>query len=273
MRTRLPRIHSSYTESAMTVQDKRIIVTGSSRGIAAAAIASFARAGARVAALGISDEPGRALAEKITSEGPGTVSYFHADVSDKSGVTTAVAAAAGELGGVDALVNVAGIEMGAPAESISEEDWDRVFAVNAKGTFLTAQAVFPYLRENGGTVINFGSDAALIPYPNGAHYSASKGAVLSLTRTLAAEWGRYGIRVNSVDPVIWTGMYDGYRARMTEEELAAHDAEQARTIPLGGKLGDPDSDLAPVLNFLVSDGSRFITGQIISVNGGAVQVR
>lgn len=145
--------------------------------------------------------------------------------------------------------------------------------MNAKGTFLTAQAVFPYLRENGGTVINFGSDAALIPYPNGAHYSASKGAVLSLTRTLAAEWGRYGIRVNSVDPVIWTGMYDGYRARMTEEELAAHDAEQARTIPLGGKLGDPDSDLAPVLNFLVSDDSRFITGQIISVNGGAVQVR
>ncbi|MGX1480243.1 UNVERIFIED_CONTAM: NAD(P)-dependent dehydrogenase (short-subunit alcohol dehydrogenase family) [Streptomyces canus] len=256
----------------MTVQDKRIIVTGSSRGIAAAAIASFARAGARVAALGISDEPGRALAEKITSEGPGTVSYFHADVSDKSGVTTAVAAAE-ELGGVDALVNVAGNEMGAPAEGISEEDWDRVFAVNAKGTFLTAQAVFPYLRENGGTIINFGSDAALIPYPNGAHYSASKGAVLSLTRTLAAEWGRHGIRVNSVDPVIWTGMYDGYRARMTEEDSRPTTPSTPARSRWEASCVTRTPTLAPVLNFLVSDSSRFITGQIISVNGGAVQVR
>jgi NAD(P)-dependent dehydrogenase (short-subunit alcohol dehydrogenase family) len=96
---------------------------------------------------------------------------------------------------------------------------------------------------------------------------------MALTRTIAGDWGRYGIRANSVVPAIWTPMFDEARGRMSAEELAALDATFAALIPLGGKLGDPSTDLAPVLVFLASDASKFITGQIISVNGGLGQVR
>ncbi|MER5199772.1 SDR family NAD(P)-dependent oxidoreductase [Streptomyces sp. NPDC002755] len=257
----------------MTVTGKRIIVTGGSRGISAASVAAFTQAGAQVAVLGVSEEPGRRLAEKASAEGPGTATYYRADVADVARTRQTLDLAVQAMGGLDALVNVAGVEMHAPAESLSEEDWDHVFAVNAKGTFFTAQAALPHLKVHGGCVINFASDVALVPYPNGAHYSAAKGAVHSLTRTLAAEWGGYGIRVNAVNPMMWTDGYENYRARMSPDELAAHDAQQVHVIPLGGKLGDPSGDLAPVLKFLVSDDARFITGQIISVNGGAVQVR
>ncbi|MGW4234524.1 SDR family NAD(P)-dependent oxidoreductase [Streptomyces sp. NPDC004980] len=257
----------------MTIAGKRIIVTGGSRGISAAAVTAFVQAGAQVAVLGVSEEPGRRLVEKVSADGPGTAAYYRVDVRDVAHTRQAVDLAVAELGGLDALVNVAGVEKHAPAEAMSEEDWDYVFAVNAKGTFFTAQAALPHLKENGGCVINFASDVALIPYPNGAHYSAAKGAVHSLTRTLAAEWGGYGIRVNAVNPMMWTDGYENYRSRMSTEELAAHDAQQIHIIPLGGKLGDPTDDLAPVLKFLVSDDARFITGQIVSVNGGAVQVR
>jgi NAD(P)-dependent dehydrogenase (short-subunit alcohol dehydrogenase family) len=97
--------------------------------------------------------------------------------------------------------------------------------------------------------------------------------VVSYARTIAAEWGRYGIRANCVIPAIWTPMYDEHRKRMDAATLAAHDAQMAALIPLGGKLGDPTTDLAPVLAFLASDGAKFITAQIISANGGLGQVR
>ena len=131
-------------------------------------------------------------------------------------VEAAVGAAVADLGGLDALVNVAGVERGAPAEDISDEDWNLIFDVNVRGTMLTNQAACRAMRGAGGRIINFGSDAGLGPYPNGAHYSASKGAVMAWTRTVAVEWARFGITVNSVVPAIWTPMYDEHRARMTQ---------------------------------------------------------
>ena len=106
-----------------------------------------------------------------------------------------------------------------------------------------------------------------------AHYAASKGAVLGWTRTIAQEWGRYGITANCVAPGIWTAMYQKTRDGMTPEQLALHDAGMAQMIPLGGRLGDPDRDMAPVLLFLVSDAARFITGQTLPVDGGMVPSR
>jgi 2-hydroxycyclohexanecarboxyl-CoA dehydrogenase len=146
--------------------------------------------------------------------------------------------------------------------------------VNLRGTFLTNQAAFPYLREaGGGRILNYASGAALYPFVGGAHYSASKGAVISWTRTIAHEWGRHNITANAICPVIWTPMYDASRARYSPEELSAHEARMAERIPLGGRSGDPDRDMAPVLVFLVGDGARFITAQIISIDGGMVPLR
>lgn len=122
-------------------------------------------------------------------------------------------------------------------------------------------------------IVNFGSDAGLNPDPYAAHYSASKGAVMAFTRTAAWEWRSYGIRVNSVAPVIHTPIYEEYLDRMSPEERAAHELGVAQAIRLGDKPGDPDRDPAPVLVFLPSDASRFIAGQIIAVSGGTSYVR
>jgi len=155
-----------------------------------------------------------------------------------------------------------------PADAVTDEVWSYALDVNARGTMYTNQAAFPHLRVGGGGIVNFASSTGVHGMVDGGHYAASKGAVLAWARSIAKEWGRHGIRANAVTPVISTPMYKTYRARLAPEALAEHDAEIARRIPLGGKFGDPDIDMAPVIVFLVSDASRFITGQTLAVDGG-----
>jgi 2-hydroxycyclohexanecarboxyl-CoA dehydrogenase len=248
------------------LQGKRVIVTGSARGIGASAVRALVAAGARVAAFDVNDETGRAAV--ADSGTPEQARYFRCDVSQRSEVDAAVASAVAWMGGLDGLVNIAGVERAAPAESIAEADWDLMFDVNARGTLNTNQAVFPHLRERGGRILNFASAAGVMGLPGCAHYSAAKAAVLGWTRTVAKEWGQHHITVNALAPGMWTPMYEAHRTRMNAEELKAHDAMMARQIPLGGRLGDPDRDMAPVLVFLLSEGARFITGQTLAVDGG-----
>ncbi|KDA05370.1 3-oxoacyl-ACP reductase [Microbacterium sp. CH12i] len=255
------------------IEGKRIIVTGGARGIAETVVRAFAAAGARVVSFDVSDDAGAKVAAEATATGPGSVVYRHVDVSNRAETFAAVDSAVAELGGLDSLFHIAGVERSGPVEDITEADLDVILNVNVKGTFFINQAVFPHLKTNGGAIVNFGSDAGLAPYPNGAHYAASKGAVMAFDRTAAAEWGPFGVRVNTVVPAMWTPMYNEHRERMNAEELAAHDAIMGAMVPLGGRLGDPATDIAPVLVFLASDASRFITGQIISVNGGLGNVR
>jgi NAD(P)-dependent dehydrogenase (short-subunit alcohol dehydrogenase family) len=258
----------------VSLDGKRIIVTGGARGIGESAVRAFAREGAAVAALDVIDDLGGRVAGEASSQGPGLVRFHHCDVSRRSEVLDVFAAATDQMGGLDALVHIAAVERHAPAELISDEDFDLTISVNVRGTFLTNQGAFPYLRDNGaGRILNFASGAALYPYVGGAHYSASKGAVVSWTRTIAHEWGKYNISANAINPVIWTPMYEISRARYSPEELVEHEARMAQRIPLGGRSGDPDRDMAPVLVFLMSDGARFITGQIVSVDGGMVPLR
>jgi NAD(P)-dependent dehydrogenase (short-subunit alcohol dehydrogenase family) len=258
----------------MELEGKRIVVSGGARGIGASAVRAFVREGAYVAVLDVLDPADEELAGEAVAPGPGHAVYVHCDISKRSDVTDALAAATSELGGLDALVNTAAIELRSLAEEIEDADWDATLDVNLRGTFLTNQIAFPYLRDNGGgRILNFASGAGLYPFIGGAHYSASKGAVISWTRTIAHEWGRHNITANAVCPVIWTPMYEASRARYSPEELSAHEARMADRIPLGGKSGDPDRDMAPVLVFLVGDGARFITAQIISVDGGMVPLR
>jgi NAD(P)-dependent dehydrogenase (short-subunit alcohol dehydrogenase family) len=226
-----------------------------------------------VATLDVLDEPGRQVAEEADAKGPGTARYHHCDVSDRSAVDATFTDVSREFGGLDVLANVAGVEGHGVAAEITDEEWDRVFDVNVRGTVYTNQAAYRAMRGDGGRIINVGSDAGLLANPGVGHYAASKGAVMSWTRSIAAEWARFGITANSLVPAMWTPMYEQFRSHLTTEALEAHDARMAGVIPLGGKLGDPEHDLAPVMVFLASEGARFITGQLIAVNGGLNTVR
>ena len=257
----------------MDLTGKRVIVTGGASGIAASAVRGLTAAGAAVASIDLSDA-GHAVAAQATATGPGKASFHQANVADRPAMASAVTAAVAELGGLDALIHAAAVQQYKPAETLEDDDWDRVVGINARGTMIANQLVFPHLMANGGgRIVNFASAAGMTGLAGCAHYAASKGAVLGWTRTLAQEWGPHGISVNAVAPGMWTAMYDKTRAGMTPEQLAAHDAMMARMIPLGGRLGDPDADMTPVLLFLVSDAARFINGQTLPVDGGMVLSR
>ncbi|MGC5331234.1 SDR family NAD(P)-dependent oxidoreductase [Micromonospora sp. DT62] len=244
---------------------KRIIVTGGAQGIGAAIVAGYVAEGARVAALDLKFDGSESDA--------GDIIRRRCDVSDQQSVNAVFDEVVPLLGGLDVLVNVAGIERGGPSAEIPDADWDAVFAVNAKGTRNTNSAAFTHLRANGGAIINFGSRSGIVGVPMQAAYSASKAAVHVWTRAVAQEWAPHDITVNAVAPAMWTGMYDDYRDRLNAEELAEHDAMMATQIPIGGKLGDPSTDLVPLLVFLAGDGARFISGQSFPVDGGWLHMR
>jgi NAD(P)-dependent dehydrogenase (short-subunit alcohol dehydrogenase family) len=251
----------------------RAIVTGGASGMGAGIVGAYASRGAHVISLDIQAGLGTEIAEKATAAGPGRARFIEVDVSAKASVDAAFAQAHEALGGLDVLVHAAGIAPGAPAASITVEDWDKVFAINARGTFLTNQAAFRYLRDSGGRIINFASSAGVIGLRNKAHYSASKGAVVAWTRTVAKEWGEHGITVNMIAPAISTPMYAKTRSLMTTEQLAALDATLRSEMPIDGQLGEIDRDLVPLMVFLAGPGARFMTGQIFSVDGGILMVR
>lgn len=249
------------------LQDRKIIVTGGARGIGAAVVKAFVEQGARVISLDIGDSP-----DLPGAEGGGWSKSHRCDIANPVSVSAAFAWAHEQLGGLHVLVHAAAIAPNARAEDIELEQWEQVFGVNARGTFLTNRAAFEYLKEQGGRIINFASAAGVVGQPGKAHYAASKGAVLAWTRTVAREWAAYGITVNAIAPAMWTPMYDATRASMSPEQLHQHDAFMATQIPLGGKLGNAEHDLAPMLVFLAGEGSRFVTGQTLMIDGGMVML-
>lgn len=256
-------------DETATLANKKIIVTGAARGIGASATRALAAAGAMVTGLDLSG-PSADTAESPPSS---VFAYETCDVSSRASTRAAVDRAVAAMGGLDVLIHAAGVQRYTPAETITDEEWELVVGVNARGTMIANQAVFPHLKDRGGRIVNFASAAGALGLRGCAHYAASKGAVLAWTRTIAQEWGPYGISVNAIAPGMWTPMYDATRAGMTPEQLEAHDRGMAMMIPLGGRLGDPDADMAPVLVFLASDASRFITGQTLAVDGGLMMVR
>ncbi|MDF2443076.1 MAG: hypothetical protein JWR01_1279 [Subtercola sp.] len=253
---------------------KRIIVTGGARGIGEATVREFVLSGAMVVSVDVNQAGGDAVAAEATAGGPGTAVFLLGDVSDRAAITAVIDRAAELLGGLDVLVNVAGIQKHSPVHEIPEELLDRVFGINVYGTVNTNSAAFPHMKAGGGgAIINFGSESGLTAELNNATYGMSKAAVHNWTRSVARDWGPSGIRVNAVLPYVVTPMYAEFRAALSAEDLAAHDREVREQIPLGGQFGNADTDLAPVLAFLASDGSRFITGQLIPVDGGLISVR
>ena len=194
----------------------------------------------------------------------------------------AFASAATTLGGIDALLVPAAVVNKYPEpQSIDDAEWDRVINNDLRSVFLTNQEIFPYLVDNGGgRIINFGSGAAFRPYP-AVHYSAAKGGVIAWTRSIAYAWGRHNITANVVSPsVVGTRMFskDALTPELHERVKSGFPLGARRFPPpvdedLSPTYGDPDSDLGPVLVFLVGDGARFITAQIIPVDGGSTPAR
>jgi 2-hydroxycyclohexanecarboxyl-CoA dehydrogenase len=243
--------------------DKKVIVVGGASGVGAACVRSLAAAGASVVSIDLSAELGTAVAEEVGQR------FLRCDITDRDQVFSVVDEAAGVLGGLDALVHTAGILVQGPAAELTDEAWTRAMEVNARGPMLTNQAALPHLRKGErSSISNFASSAALTAYPNGAAYAASKGAVTAWTRSIAVEWAPFGIRANVIHPSAATPMLEQHRDKLSEAEKAAYDELIRQKVPLGGKFGDPDLDIAPVITFLVSDGARFVTGQNIAINGG-----
>lgn len=258
----------------MELMGKRIFVTGGAQGIGAALVRAFVSAGADVAVMDLQEDRGTASAQAATAQGPGRATFFKIDVSNRADVDAVFARASSDLGGVDVLVNVAGIQTFVSLEDVDEAAYRRLFDVNVLGTFNTNGSAFKIMRENGGgNIINFGSEAGLTSEPDNAVYGATKGAVHTWTRSAARQWGPHGVRVNAVLPYVVTPMYENFRATMSDEDLRKHDEKVKEEIPLGGKFGDADIDLAPVVVFLASDATRYVTGQLFPVDGGLVSVR
>lgn len=259
----------------MQLKGKRIIVTGGARGIGAATVRAYVREGAVVTSVDVLDEQGGKTAQDASALGDGKAIYHHCDVSNADEVFTVFEKAEKEMGGLDVLAHIAGIEKSRPAEDVTTDDMNLMWSVNINGTVLADQAACKLMQKQGkGAIINFASDAGLAGMPNSALYAASKGAVLSWTRTIAYEWAmKYNIRCNSVNPTMKTPMYEEYLANLSPEELQAHLAAEKMRVPLSGTMGDVDQDMAPVMVFLASDASGYINGQIFCVNGGRIMLR
>ena len=258
----------------MDLQGKSAIVTGAARGMGAATVRAFMAAGANVVAMDLNDDLGEDVVRDATDMGPGSAHYLHVDVSDKDSVDAAFKEALTLLGQLHILAHPAAIQAPSVATTVSVDEWDTMFAVNVRGTMLANQAAYPHIKDaGGGSIINFGSISGQRPEPGSVAYSASKGAVHSWTRSAAANWGPDKVRVNAILPAIATPMFENAISGMSEEQMKAMYWINLHSIALGNEYGDADRDLGPVMVFLASDASRFITGQMIPVDGGQTTVR
>ena len=260
----------------MQLEGKRIIVTGGGSGIAAGPVKGYVKEGANVVFCDVNDEGGAKVEAEANALGAGKATYIHCDISKQENVKEFFAKAMEILGGLDVLANIAGVERNKPATDFVDDDLAFVMGVNLNGTIWTNQEAYKIFRDNKveGSIINFASDTALSGMPNGAVYAASKGAVASWTRSIAYEWGiASNVRCNIVNPSIKTPMYEYWLKTADPKVVEMHLAGEKMKVPIDGMMGDVEKDMVPVMIFLASEASRFMTGQIFCVNGGRVMTR
>ena len=242
----------------------KIIVTGAAQGIGRAVALRMAVVGACVAVWDTQTDGAEQTASLCRERGAQSRAW-RVDVGVADEIEAALAAFGHEWGRPDGLVNNAGIFPRARALDMELSEWERVLRVNLTGTFLCACAVARAMKQAGkGAIVNMASGRALAGAAKGAHYSASKGGIIALTKSLAVDWAPYGIRVNCVIP----GVTDTAQPRveLSDDELYALGAR----IPLG-RIGQPQ-DIAAAVAFLLGEDSAYMTGQSIAVNGGAIMI-
>ncbi len=247
---------------------KVVMLTGASQGVGKGLALAAASAGATVVITARNIEAAEGVAAEIRA-GAGKALALRCDVTDRAEVEAAVAATVAEFGRLDALVHNATSRFsgkGAQLHNVTDEDWNDQVAVGLRATFHCAQATFPALREAAGSFIVLVSNAGIegsLPLPV---YSAIKGAQRGLVKSLAREWGPDGIRVNAIAPVAMTPAMDKFFHAQPEMRDYIKSGAALR------RIGDPQADVGPVLNFLIGPDSAFITGQTLLVNGGATMV-
>lgn len=246
-------------------QSRVAVVTGGASGIGEATCHHLAGRGHRVAVVDLDGEGAQRVVKDLRADGSAALGLA-VDVTDRPALDAAFAEIRSALGPTEILVTSAGLVAFEPFEKITPQRWQRVLDVNLTGTFHCCQAAVPdMVARRWGRVVTIASSSAQRGSPGMAHYAAAKGGVIALTRSLAREYAPYGITVNTIPPSgIETPMQHRSQA---EGHLPANDV-MARAIPLG-HLGTPD-DIAAAVAFLASEDARFITGQVVGVNGGSV---
>jgi cyclopentanol dehydrogenase len=246
----------------MRLEGKVALISGGARGQGAVEAKLFAREGAKVVFGDILDEPGKQVEAEIHKAG-GEAAYVHLDVTREDDWRAAVNTAIDRYGKLDILVNNAGILIRKGIEDTTEEDWDRIMGVNAKGAFLGTKHSIPAMRQaGGGSIVNISSTAGLVASPSGsASYTASKGAVRLLTKSTAVQYAKEGIRCNSIHP----GPIDTDMIQETLTDPAKLD-ERMQRLPMG-RVGTADEIAYGVL-YLASEEASFVTGSELVIDGG-----
>lgn len=242
----------------MTLQGKRILITGGARGLGRSFAESAIAAGARVVIADILDDAGRETAQAIGAQ------FVTLDLASPQSIDACAATAAAALGGLDGLVNNGAITNsgGRALDALEIDVWDRVMSVNVRGTWLMTRAVLPQLRQaGGGRIVNIASDTALWGAERLLAYVASKGAVIAMTRSMARELGTDNINVNAIAPGLTLVEATEYVPAERHQRYLDGRALKRAQVP---------EDLSGVVVFLLSDAAAFMTGQLLPVNGGFV---
>lgn len=245
-----------------------VVVTGAAQGIGAGIAEAILGAGGSVGLVDLDQGRAAETALRLDPGGKRTIS-LRADVSDERSVEAAAASAIKRFGKINGWVNNAGIVQMMPAEDMTPADWDREFAINARGVMIGAQAAFRAMRESGGSIVNIASNAGKVGFPNMAAYNATKAAVINLTRSLAREWASQHINVNAVCP----GSVATPMLRQVADNLEKRGIGDAKTLFAGmvpSQLGRHVTPLevGRVVAFLLSDAATIIRGQAINIDGG-----
>lgn len=248
------------------LQDKVAVVTGAASGIGREAAQRLAAEGAKVLCVDIDDKGALATVDAITAAG-GTADAQGADVSSAEDVEQAVTQAVSRFGGLDVMVNIAGVEHFAPITQMLEADFDRILRINLKGTWLGTKYAALAMTERGGSIINMSSLAGLVGFPGLTAYCSSKAAVVMLSKTAAVELRPAGIRVNAICPAFIDTPMQRRAMSVFDQMLGAEGASIPMIERMQGRMGQP-ADVTGTIAFLASDDAALTTGTAFVIDGG-----